>query len=202
MAIIIPPAPLPLRDKKVRLRDPSQENTSKWTGTSKIIGLPGAAEWLVSGTFASISDEAKARPWRAFFVALRGKRNAFRIRVGLDQQTAVGNPTVRAGGSAGLTVPLQGLPASQTVLEAGHLMTVTLPSGHERLVCLTASLVSDAQGRATATFAPELGEVPQAGAAVEIQWPHALVRMSDDTNGWEFSERIKHGFAIDTKEAK
>jgi hypothetical protein len=201
MAIITPPAPLPLRDKKVRLREPAQENMSKWTGASKIIGLPGAASWLVSGNFTAISDEAKARPWRAFFVALRGKRNSFRVRAGIEQQTMAANPTVRAGGNAGLTVPLQGMPVSQTVLLAGHLMTVPLPSGHERLVCLLADLVSDAAGNAVASFAPELGEVPQLGATVEIQWPHMLVRMASDTNGWDFSERIKQGFAIDAKEA-
>lgn len=201
MAILQSPAPLPLRDKKVRLREPGQVNRSKWTGRSKVIGLPGAAAWLVAGTFSAITDEAKALPWRAFFIGLRGRRNSFRVRVGLSQQTGAANPVVRAGGTAGLTVPLQGLPASQTVLQAGHLMTVSLPSGHERLVCLQAPLVSDSAGNAVASFAPELGEVPQAGAAVEIQWPYALVRLVSDTNGWDFSDRVRQGFAIDAEEA-
>lgn len=201
MAIIQAPAPFPLRDKNVRLREPAQLNRSKWTGRSKVIGLPGAAVWLVSGTFASITDEEKARPWRAFFVGLRGRRHSFRVRVGLERQTTAANPVVRGGANAGLTVPLQGLPASQTVLRAGHMITVTLPSGHERLVCLQADLVSDAIGNAVASFAPELGEVPQAGAAVEIQWPHALVRMANDTNGWNFTDRVRRGFSIDAEEA-
>jgi hypothetical protein len=201
MAIIDPPSPFPLSNVDWRLRTPAQVNRSGWTGRAKIIGLPGAQIWLLTANFARISTLAKALPWRGFFLSLHGQAHKFPVRAVYEAQTAAANPTVRIGANAGNTLPLSGLPASATPLVSGMMMTVPLPSGHRRLVGLTADLVTNGAGQGTATFWPELDEVPQAGAAVEIRWPFGLMRLADDTVGWKLGERIQHGFSLNVEEA-
>lgn len=202
MAIIDPGAPLPLRNISLRLNEMVQVNRSGWTGTRQAVALPGAAYWSVAGEFVPVIGSANVLRWRAFFVSLRGSMNKFRVRVVQDQQTGASNPTVRTGATAGTSVPLQGLPASSTVLLAGMMMTVTLPSGHERLVCLTANLTSNGSGQGTATFVPELSEAPTAGAAVEIRWPTALVALTAPVTGWDVVAGKRYSFAIEAEEAR
>ena len=50
-------------------------------------------------------------------------------------------------------------------------MTVPLPSGRHRAVCLISNLTSDGGGNATATFRPALTETPALGATVETKDP-------------------------------
>lgn len=201
MAIITPPAPLPLRNVKWRVPFPAQVNRSVWTGRRKLIGMPGATVWTASGEFVTILNEARAKPWRGFFTALKGQVNSFRLRASESQQTTAANPTVRSGASYGGQLPLAGLPASRTVLVAGDFMTVPLPSGHERLVCLTADLVSNSSGQGLATFGPELGETPATGATVEIQRPWCLMALTSDPPGWDVSPGQTYSFSINAEEA-
>lgn len=202
MSIVTPPAPLPLRNVKWRLPPAAQVNRSRWTGTSKSVGLPGAQNWTVSGELVLKVGEAQARAWRAFFVQVSQPFRAFAVRAVEGRQTAAGNPTIGAGANAGTTMPVSGLPASQTVLGTGCFLTVPLPSGHRRLVCLTAPLNSNAAGQAVATFEPELTEVPAPGATVEMQWPYALVRLAGDPAGWDVAPGQQYAFAFSAEEAR
>ncbi len=201
MAIITPPAPLPLRNVKWRAPFPAQVNRSIWTGKRKVIGLPGATVWKVSGEFVTIISETNAKRWRGFFISLKGQVNSFPVLATETQQTSASNPTVRSGANSGGTIPLQGLPGSQTVLVAGDLMTVFLPSGHRRLVCLTAPLVTNGSGQGTATFGPDLGEVPTAGATVEIQRPYGLMALTSEPPGWDVGVGQTYSFTLDAEEA-
>ena len=201
MPIITPPAPLPLRKISWRAPFPAQVNRSGWTGRRKVVGLSGATAWTANGTFKTIVTEAKAKAWRGFFISLCGSENPFRLEATENIQTEAANPQVAAGANDGSTLPLQHLPASATVLFAGDLMTVPLPSGHERLVCLTAPLVSDASGQGTATFGPELGEVPVAGAVVEIGRPWGLMALTSDPPGWDVDVGQQYSFPVATEEA-
>jgi hypothetical protein len=162
---------------------PAQVNRSGWTGTRKVIGLPGAPIWRATVALEPIATELSERALRAFLLKLKGVQNTFRLPAACSQTNAAG-ATVRTGANAGLTVPLQGLPANQTVLAEGQFLTVLLPSGHRRLVCLTADLNSNGVGQGTATFEPELGEVPAAGTAVELANPYALMALAAPRNGW------------------
>lgn len=202
MAIKLPPAPLPLRGAKWRCPEPVQVNRSAWTGRSKKVGLPGAAYWTLDATFRTFVGENTIKPWRGWFMSLRGSRHAFPVRATETRQTEAANPTIRAGTLTPSTLPLEGLPANRTVLVAGDMMTVPLPSGHQRLVCLEAPLVSNGQGQGTATFAPELGEVPVAGATVEIREPFALLSLSSDPPGWDVDVGQTYSFAFRAEEAR
>lgn len=203
MAIITPPAPFRLRGAKWRLPPSAQVNKSAWTGNSKAVGLPGSQSWTVSGTLVLKIGQANAKPWRAFFVQISQPFNWFPVIAVEARQTTAANPTVRAGAGNANTVPLAGLPGSATVLGAGDMMSVLLPSGRVRLVCLTTPLTTDASGNAVANFMPELGEIPNAGAAVEIQWPYTYARLTQNNPaGWDIDAGQKYTFQIDAEEAR
>ncbi len=203
MAVIQPPARLPLRGIKWRCAEPAIVNRSGWTNTSKVVGLPGAGLWSATGTFVTIIGERAALRWRGFFTGLRGQRNSFPlVAIERPRQTEVANPSVAAGAGSADTLPLKGLPASTLILLTGELMTVPLPSGHERLVCLTADLVSNAAGNAIARFGPELSEIPAVDAVVEIREPFALVRQTSEPPGWDVDVGQTYTFPVSVEEAR
>lgn len=195
------PGPMPLRDTKWRCRVPAQRNRSAWTGTSKVVGLPGAELWKASGTFGAIPGEIEALPWKAFFLKLRGVENCFPLHAVDRQQTSAANPQVAPGATDGDTLPLIGLPASSTVLVAGRMISVALPSGHQRLAGLNADLVTNASGAAVAQLSLELGEAPAAGAIAEIRWPYSLMSLTEPEAGWDV-DLTRYDFAIDCEEAR
>lgn len=204
MTIITPPAPLPLRNAKWRLSTPMQVNRSGWTGTSKKVGLPGAQLWSVSGQFVTIISEANAKQWRGFFMSLKGQANYFPVIATENEQVepSVPNASVRSGANAGSTAPLQDLPVSATVLVAGDMLGIQLPSGFIRLVVLTEPLVTNSSGQGTATFWPELGEVPATGAGVQIKRPFAYMSLTSDPPGWDVDVGQLYSFTLNAEEAR
>lgn len=164
---------------------PMQRNVSGWTGTSKGVGLPGSTSWFATVRPHDVGDLDDKRALRLFLGQMKGQANWTRVPAPVPQQTAASNPVTRsAGRTAGFTVPLEGLPASATVLKAGDFITVPLPSGHFRMAMLTADLNSNGAGQGTATFDRELREVPAAAAPVEIREPFSAMRLSRSRNGW------------------
>jgi hypothetical protein len=132
---------------------------------------------------------------RGFVTAPAGTAS---VTIGLRNQLTAGYcyaTSIRAGvlpdactaaaGSGGLALNLAGLQPFTRHLQAGDMLTVTLPSGDEQLITLTADLVA-ASGTATAALATPLREVPTAGALVYLSRPHALMRCADPM-GWGVS---------------
>lgn len=201
MTTISPPIPLPISSVKWRIIEPAQVNRSAWTGRRKVIGLPGAARWTATVDMQPVVGEANMLRWRGWIASLRGSINTFPLRAVERQQTTATNPYVGNGANANTTLPLTNLPVSTTVLKAGQFMTVSLPTGHKRLVCLTSDLVSNSLGNAIAAFAPELGEAPFEGAMVEIQYPYALMALNSDPAGWDVARGQLYTFTLDCEEA-
>lgn len=168
-------------DLSIDLDQNYQVNRSAWTGRRRGTALPGAQRWFVSATRV-FSTEDEERPWRAFLLGLKGPINKFRWPIACSQRVG-SNPVVGSSPGNGFTLPLSGLPASVTVLEAGRFMTVPLPSGHHRAVMLTANLVSNGSGIGTATFVPNLNEVPTVGATVETIAPYIMAALIDPRQG-------------------
>ncbi|MDF0543330.1 hypothetical protein PX699_13310 [Sphingobium sp. H39-3-25] len=183
----------------IELEQNFQVNTSVWTGRTRKTQVPGAQKWYVRAEYEPIATEEEERPYRAFFAQARGPIRSFNIQVACSQRTG-SNPTVRAGAGPANTLPLAGLPASATALLAGQYMAVPLPSGHVRLVLLTANLAADASGNATAIFEPLLGETPATGATVETINPYLPATMAEARHGWTTDNGVTI-FAIDAVEA-
>ena len=183
-----------------RLSAPAQVNRSKWTGARKVIGMPGAETWTASVTIGPIATEEDERPWRAFLFALGGPENSFRWYLPCNRHLG-GKPTVDTGASNGYTLPLTGMAASTTILRAGQWMTVPLPSGKYRAVCLIADLATDSSGKATASFRPALTETPTLGATVETGDPFIDFAPTGMVMGLDGEDGVS-GTSFDVEEAR
>lgn len=196
--IIIPNADDLLLDG-LRLRSPAQVNRSVWTGRRKVIGLAGTEVWTGQASIDLLTTEEEERPWRAFVFSLRGPVNWFRWP--LPCHSHIGpKPTVDAGATDGYTLPLTGMQPNARILRAGQFMTVPLPSGHGRAVCLSADLRADASGDAVAQFEPALNEVPTEGVTVETTDPYIPMSLVAPEQGFTLSNGVS-GTSFDVEEA-
>ena len=197
MAEITVPLPDELRLDNLELSSPAQVNRSIWTGRRKVVGLSGTAVWRGSVSITDIATEEEERQWRAFIFALEGPQNSFRWP--LPRNVHIGpRPLVNAASSDGNTLPLDGMTPNARILRAGQFITVPLPSGHARAVCLTADLVTNGSGQATATFKPALNEVPANNAAVETVAPYIPMSPVEPVMGLASSQGISAtGFQVE-----
>lgn len=199
MSEVIVPIPGELMLDKLELSSPSQVNRSTWTGRRKVIGLPGVERWQGTVSIASIATETDERQWRAFLFALKGPANWFRWPLPCNQHGG-SRPIVLSGATNGYTLPLGGMPSNTTILRAGQFMTVPLPSGHFRAVCLKADLVANGAGTATASFEPALNETPTVGATVETLNPFVPMSPVESVIGFSTSQGVS-GASFDVEEA-
>jgi hypothetical protein len=199
MSEITIPLPGELLLSGPKLSSPAQTNRSTWTGRRKVIGLAGTETWRGSVAIADIATEADERQWRAFLFALAGPQNSFRFP--LPCNTHIGpKPLVNGATEAGYTLPLDGMTPNARILRAGQYITVPLPSGHARAVCLTADLVSNGAGQATAQFRPALNEVPADNAVVETTTPYVPMSPVEPLMGLDTSQGIS-GTSFDVEES-
>jgi hypothetical protein len=178
---------------------PGQLNRSIFTSRRKFIGLAGAETWACKLTVEAITTEIDERLWRAFLVKLKGQENPFNVKAACQSPPA-GTPVVGTGSTNGYTLPITGMAHSATILTEGQFLTVPLPSGHKRLVCLTADLVSNGSGNGTATFGPALTEVPTSTTPVEMTNPYCPMNLKARSNGWNRVNGIAQ-FMLDAEEA-
>ena len=199
MAKIALPATPGFARVTLELEQNYQVNRSAWTGRRRTAQLPGVERWFANVQTDDIPTELAERAWRAFLVAAGAAPNTFRLPVACDQ-TAAASPLVQTTTNGGNTLPLTGLPPSETVLSAGQYMTVALASGHKRLVMLIAPLVSDSSGVGTATFLPGLAGQANGGVEVEISDPYLLAALTAPRQGWTTENGVTQ-FTLDCEEA-
>lgn len=178
---------------------PDQLNRSPWTSRSQVVGLPGAEMWFIRAALEPIVTELEERPWRAFAYGLRGRQNTFHFPVACQRHIG-GKPVVDTGATDGYTLPLKSMAVSTRILSAGQYLTVPLPSGHHRLVALTADLITDGAGKATAQLNFELGEVPDEDDVVESANPFVPVRNASSRGSFSYDNAVS-GRAFDLEEA-
>jgi hypothetical protein len=191
------PLPEELLLGRLELSSPAQVNRSTWTGRRKVIGLTGVEVWRGQIGIDLIATEEDERQWRAFLFALKGPQNWFRWPLPCNSHIGP-KPTVGAGAGNGYTLPLTGGQPNARIARAGQFMTVPLPSGHHRAICLTADLRFDASGNATASFEPALNETPAEGAVVETAYPFIPMAPVDPAVGLSMSNGISSaGFDVE-----
>lgn len=199
MSEIAVPIPDELLLGNLECSSPTQVNRSTWTGRRKVVGLAGAETWQGTMSIADIATEQEERQWRAFLFGLKGPQNWFRWP--LPRNSHIGpKPTVASGAGDGYSMPLTGMQPNTRILEAGQFITVPLPSGHARPVCLMSDLRTDASGNATATFEPALNETPSVGVTVETVAPYIPMAPVDPIVGLSTSQGIS-GTTIQVEEA-
>lgn len=194
MAIITPPAALPIRRIQWRLRQAHQVNRSGWTGRRQVLTTPGAALWSASAEFVPIRGEAGAKKWRAFFHQLEGQLNKFPLIAVENAQHGGANPTIVSGAQGATSLQLS---ASPPALAAGDFMTVKLADDSFQMVVLVAAISGT-----TAQFLPGLRDDAATGAgSVETIWPYAHVAMTEDSFEHSVDQGQIYSFAFDVEEA-
>ncbi len=168
---------------------PAQSNRSVWTSRTQGVGMPGAEMWFLRAAIEPIATEDEESPWRAFLFGLRGILNTFNYPIACQRHVG-GRPLVDTGATDGYMLPLKGMQPSTRILKAGKYMTVPLPSGHKRLVNLTADLIADADGKGTATFNFALNEIPSVDTVVETGNPYLPVRKSETRGGFSYENAV------------
>jgi hypothetical protein len=199
MAEITVPDPDELLLSWPKLRTPTQVNRSSWTGRRKVIGLPGTELWTGAFAIGDIATEEEEQPWRAFLFGLGGPANWFRWPLPCNEHAGA-KPTVDTGAGNAYSLPLTGMQVSTLIAKAGQYMTIPLPSGHKRAVCLMADLLTDSSGDATAQFRPALNEVPVAGVTVETKYPYIPMSPVEDELGLSGAEGVS-GAEFEVEEA-
>lgn len=199
MAEIVVPDPSELIVRRLALEVPTQVNRSAWTGGRKAVGLPGAQTWRAAAEISDLATEESERPWRAFLFALRGPQNWFRLP--LPCNSVIVDPTVGSGTKTSRSIPVAEMPASATFLPAGSFLTITLPSGAYRPVCLTAALVANGSGVGTAYFEPELPEVPATGATIYAAAPFLPASSTESVTEIAWTDAVA-GTTLDLEEAR
>ena len=199
MSEIAVPDPDELILSGLRLRTPAQVNRSTWTGRRKVVGLAGTEVWTGQAAIDLIVTEEEERPWRSFVFSMRGPVNWFRWPLPCNSHIGP-KPTVAASASDGYSLPLTGMQPNARILRAGQFMSVPLPSGHTRAVCLVSDLKADGSGNATAQFEPALNETPTEGATVETVAPFIPMSFVEPEQGFGMDNGVS-GANFDVEEA-
>lgn len=174
-----------VRDVPWTHTQPAQETRSAFTGTTRILLLPG--DRYRAQVDVAPRALADFLPWRAFSAAVRGRANTFLVPVIKPNEQGTGGSLVvfvDGGGQTGPSINLKSMPASQTILPAGAIIHIATTIDNQRPFVLTAPLVSDAAGKGAAALGRPLRTIYADNAGVELRLPAAHMRMVGNDTGW------------------
>jgi hypothetical protein len=156
-----------------------QINRSAYTRTRQIFDDPWHVYWrLTDAEHVPVQGLANIQPWYEWRAKLNGQANYFRFpAVEADQHEGSVVATVKSS-SGSTNLVIDNLPASVTYLPHGRL-TVILDDGHEQLIELTAPLITNVSGEATASFWPPLRGDPEVDSTVETKNPWVVLALAD-----------------------
>jgi hypothetical protein len=200
MAIVAMPTGISLIN--ITWSKPAVEQVQRGVGgRTRIVKIGPAERWLAAGQVVPLRS-GDAAAWRAFAAALSGRINTFRLPA-VEQEQHSFSLTVQASAAtaAGNTsLILKNLPVSLTLLPAGRMITVTLASGDEQLIVLTAPLTANASGVATAYLGTPLRENVLLDAVVETRTPWGLMR-ANNPDQWDVAPGQVYSFRLEAEEA-
>lgn len=174
---------------------------SRYTGQGQRIVYPYAV-WELEGSLVDY-DGPEAADIRAFLVDLEGIKHTFRMPVPgytRPQSGYTGNALVAgAHGARVSSIVMQSNPAvyGQGFISRGDYFTVG-----DELKMATASVATDAFGKATVPFKPATRKPLADGAVITLQNPYCLMHaVEDDVASWGLTAPVRHGLAIAAIEA-
>ena len=192
------PLPLPKRPKisNFTLVPNSQTHLNKTNNATEVYDLEGAY-WEFEIELANV-PERDALALDGFIASLRGQVGTFTLidyrREQLDKDFT---GYVRGANQDGNILNLHALPANQTLLVAGERMQVGVGQNTE-LKILTADLVSDSVGQATAIFESPVRKIPAENTLITFNQPAGLFRLADNKQGLT-SAQYKNGIVTSWK---
>ncbi len=185
---------------KLKLQRASNILRSRYTGQSQRILYPFAV-WQFEGTLVDY-DGLQAAAIRAFFVALEGTKNTFRLPIPgysnpssgiIDSNMAIDV----AAASRATSIQIKLMNVSTTVLVAGEYFML-----NDELKVATSDLVSNASGIGTVQFQPPLRAAATVGNLIIINNPTCLMHAADDdVASWGIKPPNRHGLNLEAIEA-
>lgn len=179
MSVISLPTCPPIIGRNLRANRPAQVNRSEWTNRRKVAVVAAATMWTAEVGPIEVHTDEHFWTWSAFFAKLAGKANTFRLPVLAKAQLTGVTVRVNGGGQTGASLITDGW--GSTGLKAGQFVTVA-----DQLFVLTADATPSA-GAVTLSLDRPLWAAPADNAVVTVDFPTALMFMSDDSSGWQDS---------------
>ncbi len=183
MALIIvePASTFKIRTSNWRQSGGVTYQRSDFTGRTRALRLGPAARWrceleLVPETGAPGQQLVASR---AFLAA--AARGDFGLKIPFfdSPQTATASCTSFGGTQAGFQINVQGLPASQTILPSGSIITLAWGVDRFQPCVLLANLVSNASGQGVLSMNQPAREPVIDGTVIILDRPFALMRAAD-----------------------
>lgn len=161
-----------------RLMTVTESFASPETGHEQTAELPGVARWMATMTISDVTRE-EAVELEAHLVELLGPAGRFYLgnpARAIPRGVATGTPVVDGAANYGGALATRGwTPNVAGILKRGDYFAV----GNE-VKMLRADANSDALGKATLLFRPNLRNVPADGAAVVVSNWKGIFRLVDD----------------------
>lgn len=147
---------------------------SPWTGNLQVAALPWS-QWTATITYSNLTRE-KAKKLRAFVLAMRGELNRCYLspRHALQTFESVGSPRVFGSGQTGGSIISTGWSPDSKVAEAGDYVQIG-----DELKVLTFDAISDASGRSTLVFSPDLMSPPPNDSPIVLDRPACKMRLAN-----------------------
>jgi hypothetical protein len=175
------------------LKQPSQSNTSGWTGKRTVVSNPWHGMWTAKVDLATRQGDGAFQTARGFFTGLLGSINTFHLPAVEAPQNANTGVTVATSAVSGATsLALTGI---TTALVAGNMITI---AGQLLSIISVGSLSGSAQ---TVNFRPALRAAAASTTSVETAKPYALVFLSDDSFTWDIATWRLYGLSFSVQEA-
>jgi hypothetical protein len=184
----------------MRLERTDFQMRSAFTRQRQVLSYPSGHLWVFSFGLPNM-PEPYAGDTRAFLVDMDGRANTCQMRVpGYSTPSngysgAIG--LVKGADQTGYSLETDGWPTSQTILPKGAYITV-----NDELKVLTAPLISDGAGEATASFKPAIRNSPADNSQIIFNNPYAVMSLADpNAAAWSLKAPRFHGFSLAFEEA-
>lgn len=162
----------------------TQTFTSPLSRATQSASLPGAM-WIAGLQMATMRPE-QWRAWTGWLARLRGAAGRFRLtppHASLPAGGAVSGTLTVALVETTTRLRVAGLPVGLTSLRAGDLFHVVTGTDRQELKILVEDAPANGSGVAILNFEPPLRRTPALGAAVVVNGPSAIMRLTDDDQG-------------------
>ena len=205
MAITYPlalPTHTGIRSINLRAVQQTGMTMSPFTYKQQVVVHPGQ-RWEAEITLPAM-QRANAEAWVGWLLSLRGRSGTFLLGDPLATSplgNGGGTPVVKGASQTGATLLIDGCTASQSsYLAAGDYIQIGAAASSQ-LYKVTQTAASDGSGNATLEIWPELRSSPTDNAAITVDSPKGLFRLSTNEVDWSINEASIFGLTFPAVEA-
>lgn len=171
-----------------------------FNGASQItVGLKDA--WAGSFKLPKMEKGDISRAWEMAICELAELANDFEIApfgiTGTSTAYAGADPQVDGAAQTGKTLNLKGATVSITIAKRGDWFSFLDAAAVDRQLCrLTADLVTDPSGDASAAFLPAIRKSPGDSVAIQLKAPLGRFMFAEPIASWDIDLLLRTGFSV------